>query len=120
MNLKEKNLWDDEVLTYEFGDKNRISIQNNTETIAEIQQDFISTPWQDHNLVLLASSSKLWNTEQGKAIDFGNLLHEIFAKIITKNDVNNIVSQYQQQGFLNRDQLQKIKQTLLSYGRETE
>ena len=110
--LKEKNLWDDEVLTYEFGDKNRISIQNNTETIAEIQQDFISTPWQDHNLVLLANSSKLWNTEQGKAIDFGNLIHEIFSKIVIKSDVRKVISQYHQQGVLNDEQFVTITQNV--------
>ena len=53
---------------------------------------------------MLASSSKLWDTEQGKAIDFGNLLHEIFSKIITKSDVDDSIYQYLQQGILNEDQ----------------
>ena len=106
--LKEKNLWNDEVLEYQFGEKNRISLKENKEAVAEIQQNFISTPWQEHNLVLLASSSKLWNTEQGKAIDYGNLIHEIFSKIITKDDVNKVISQYHQQGVLNDKQFAAI------------
>ena len=106
--LKSIHLWNDELLTYNFGDNNRVSTKETKTSIAEIQQDFIATPWQDHNLVLLASSSKLWNTEQGKAIDFGNLLHDIFAKIITKNDIDKVIAQYHQQGLLNEYQLQEI------------
>ncbi|WP_397445495.1 UvrD-helicase domain-containing protein [Polaribacter sp. R77954] len=110
--LKQQHLWNDEVLEYQFGEKNSVSLKNNKESVAEIQQDFISTPWQDHNLVLLASSSKLWNTDQGKAIDFGNLLHEIFAKIYSKKDIDNVLSQYHQQGILNQEQLFLISNTI--------
>ena len=31
-------------------------------SIAEVQEKFISTPWQEHNIHMLASASKLWNT----------------------------------------------------------
>ena len=58
--------------------------QKEIASIAEVQEEFISTPWQEHNIHMLASASKLWNTEQGKAIEFGNLIHEMMAKIITK------------------------------------
>ena len=50
---------------------------------------------------MLASSSKLWDTTQGKAIGFGNLFHEVLSKIYTKDDVEKVVSQYNQQGILN-------------------
>ncbi len=98
--LKSKNLWDDEVLDYDFGEKKRVSKKERKESVTEVHEKFISTRWQEHNIVLLASSSKLWNTEQGKAIDFGNLLHEIFAKIITERDVDKVISQYYQQGII--------------------
>nr|WP_274704113.1 PD-(D/E)XK nuclease family protein [Polaribacter marinus] len=60
----------------------------------------------------MASSSKLWNTEQGKAIDFGNLLHEIFAKINTKQDVDFVLSQYHQKGILNDLQMISVKRNI--------
>ena len=102
--LKQINLWSDSVLEYVFGDENRVSKIKEGFSVAEIHKNFISTPWQEHNIVLLASSSKLWNTEQGKAIDFGNLFHEIFSKIITKNDVDFIVNLYYQQGLIDENQ----------------
>ena len=99
--LKQKNLWKDDVLEYSFGDKVRVSNPLEESSVSKVHEKFISTPWQDHNLVLLASSSKLWDTTQGKAIGFGNLFHEVLSKIYTKDDVEKVVSQYNQQGILN-------------------
>ncbi len=110
--LKEMNLWEDGLLEYSFGTQNRISKKENEISLAENHKKFISTPWQEHNIQLLASSSKLWNTEQGKAIDFGNLLHEVFAKIISKNDVDKVVLQYYQQGILDDEQKESIKENI--------
>ena len=52
----------------------------------------------------MVGASKLWDTEQGKAIDFGNLLHEMFSKIYSKNDIAKVVQQYYQEGFINETQ----------------
>ena len=57
---------------------------------------------------MLASASKLWNNEQGKAIEFGNLIHEMMAKIITKKDVETIVNKYEQEGIINKEQAKAI------------
>ena len=110
--LKEQNLWQEDLLEYNFGKIERIKNKEAAESLTEIHQKFISTPWQEHNIVLLASASKLWNTAQGKAIDFGNLFHEMLSKIITKNDVNSVTSQYHQKGFINETQLKLIKEMM--------
>jgi ATP-dependent exoDNAse (exonuclease V) beta subunit len=110
--LKQLTLWNDTVLDYSFGDAHRVSKKEVASSVVEIHEKFISTPWQEHNIVLLASASKLWNTEQGQAIDFGNLLHEIFAKIINKNDVDMIVTHYHQLGVLNDKQTAFIRQRI--------
>ncbi len=98
--LKKIGYWNDEVLEYFFGNSDRKSIQNKEKSKTEIQETFISSPWQEHNIVMLASASKLWDTEQGKAIDFGNLIHEMLSKIITKNDIEKVINQYESQGEL--------------------
>jgi len=108
--LKEQNLWQEDRLEYSFGNIERAKKKEASSSLSEIHQKFISTPWQEHNIVLLASASKLWNTAQGKAIDFGNLLHEMLSKIITKNDVNIVTTQYLQKGFINKVQLKLIKE----------
>ncbi|SDS37759.1 ATP-dependent exoDNAse (exonuclease V) beta subunit (contains helicase and exonuclease domains) [Polaribacter sp. KT25b] len=106
--LMQNNLWNDELLEYTFGDENRVSKKEEESSLAEIHEKFISTPWQEHNVVLLTSASKLWNTTQGEAINFGNLFHEMLSKIITKKDVDKVVEQYQQQGFIDENQSKEM------------
>jgi ATP-dependent exoDNAse (exonuclease V) beta subunit len=110
--LKKLNLWNTDIQEYKFGNKERVSSKNGRIHLTEVQQNFISTSSQDHNLFLLASSSKLWNTKQEKAIDYGNLLHEIFAKIETKNDVEWVINSYYQQGILNTNQFKEISRNI--------
>ena len=112
--LKQNNLWNDEVLDYGFGDKKRVSLKENKASLAEIQDKFISTSWQEHNVVLLASASKMWDTAQGEAINFGNLFHEILSKINTKNDVNKVVKHYLQLGILDDVQSKEIENKINS------
>ena len=112
--LIQKNLWKEDVLEYCFGTEIRVSKKEVQNSVAEIHQKFISTPWQEHNVVLLASASKLWDTNQGEAINFGNLFHEILAKIFTKKDVNKIIAQYHQKGFIDENQLLVINNTIIS------
>ena len=107
--LKQNNLWINEQIEYSFGDKERKSKKEQIKSLNEIQQEFISTPWKEHNIYMLASASKLWDTEQGKAIDFGNLIHEMMANIITKSDIEKVIHQYTQQGIIDREQSELIK-----------
>jgi ATP-dependent exoDNAse (exonuclease V) beta subunit len=112
--LKEQNLWQEDLLAYTFGNIDRIQKKEVATSLTQIHEKFISTPWQEHNIVLLASASKLWNTAQGEAIDFGNIFHEILSKIITNKDVDNIVTQYHQQGLIDEVQLKVIKEAMHS------
>ena len=107
--LKSKKLWKDDQLEYSFGDSTRKTQQKEMVSSLETQQEFISTPWQEHTIYMLASSSKLWDTDQGRAIEFGNLIHEMMAKINTKKDVYSVVNQYVQQGIIDTTDSKSIK-----------
>ncbi len=112
--LKKINLWNDDLLEYSFGVKMRISKKEIMENVAEIHEKFISTHWQEHNVVLLPGASKLWDTTQGEAINFGNLIHEIFSKINTKYNIDKIVEQFKKDGFINELQSKEIKNKIFS------
>ena len=112
--LKAQNLWQETKLEYVFGEEKRIKKKEKETSLTETHEKFISTPWQEHNIILLASASKLWDTAQGEAIDFGNLFHEILSKITINSNVDGIVGQYHQQGFINEVQLNLIKKTIHS------
>ena len=111
--LKEKNLWQEGVFEYSFGEKKKRSLNQEERQETEIQQEFISTSLDEHNILMLANSSKLWDTEQGKAIDFGNLIHEMMSKIITKDDLEGVVKQYIQQGFISKIEAINIERIIL-------
>ena len=100
--LKAKNLWQEGVFEYSFGEKKKMSSSQEKRQETETQQEFISTSLDEHNILMLANSSKLWDTAQGKAIDFGNLIHEMMSKVITENDIEKVVKQYIQYGFISK------------------
>lgn len=110
--LKESGKWSDDTLTYSFGDKKKVSNSEKSISKTVIQKEFISNSWRQHNIYMVANSSKLWETEQGKAIEYGNLVHEMLSKVILKDDVEKVVQQYLQQGFLNSEIAEKLKKML--------
>ncbi len=107
--LKGEGVWNEEDLEYCFGSSERVSEMKEIISSTTIQRDFISTPWQEHHIKMLASASKLWDTEQGKAIEFGNLIHEMMSKIIAREDVKKIVNQYVQQGVIKEEEGEQIE-----------
>lgn len=108
--LKQQNLWDSEQLDYSFGQPTRISVPKKDNLLMEIQEDFISSSWQLHTVKIVANSSKLWDTEQGKAINFGNLIHEMLSKIIIASDVEKVIQQYEKQGVFLSEEKEMIAQ----------
>lgn len=110
--LQEQGFWSPDKLRYTFGDKKKKSITEAVASSTITQKNFISNSWQQHNIFMVANSSKLWETEQGRAIEYGNLVHEILSKIFSSSDVEKVVQQYFHQGFLNLENAIKIKRIL--------
>ncbi|MBL4938908.1 MAG: UvrD-helicase domain-containing protein, partial [Lutibacter sp.] len=110
--LKQQNLWNSEQNDYSFGDKKRICTEPKEESKTTIQQSFITNSWKNHNISIVANSSLLWETDQGKAISYGNLIHEILSKIKTKNDILGIVNQYVYKGTISNNEQKKITAVL--------
>ncbi len=111
--LKEKGKWFEDTLTYNFGDKKKVSDSEKIISKSIIQKEFISNSWRQHNIYMVANSSKLWETEQGKAIEYGNLVHEMLSKVKSKEDVEKVIHQYLHQGYLNSENSKKFKKMLL-------
>jgi ATP-dependent exoDNAse (exonuclease V) beta subunit len=110
--LKNNGLWETEKADYSFGNSTRaeIPISTSSETIS--QTNFISNSWKNHNISIVANSSLLWDTEQGKAIVYGNLIHEMLSKIKTSNDISEVVNQYLFKGTIQLEQENEIRSIL--------
>jgi ATP-dependent exoDNAse (exonuclease V) beta subunit len=112
--LTAQNLWNPEVLDYSFGNPKRVVIPIIEVSNTTTQTAFVSNSWKNHNISIVANSSLLWDTEQGKAIGYGNLIHEILSKIKTKNDINEVVKQYVFNGTISKNEQKEISKTLIS------
>jgi ATP-dependent exoDNAse (exonuclease V) beta subunit len=92
--LKKSALWSPEKREYDFGNPMRMPFSKKEESNTTIQQSFIGNSWKNHQISIVANSSLLWDSDQGKAIVYGNLLHEMLSKIKTKNDIDEVMNQY--------------------------
>ncbi|WP_456379487.1 UvrD-helicase domain-containing protein [Lutibacter sp.] len=110
--LKEINVWDSEKSDYNFGNNKRVPKDFKEENKTITQTSFITNSWKNHTISIVENSSLLWETEQGKAIVYGNLIHEILSKIKTKNDIVNVVNQYLYSGKIKDSQQKNILEIL--------
>ncbi|WP_248724460.1 exodeoxyribonuclease V subunit beta [Seonamhaeicola sp. ML3] len=111
--LKHKSIWNENKTTYHFGSKTRtFSIERETDKTL-FQSEFISTSKASHNINILTNSGLLWSTNQEKAIEKGNLIHDIMAKIKTEEDIDFALSEFVNTSTINNEQAENLKQTVL-------
>ena len=60
-----------------------------------------------------ASSSILWDTEQGEAIAYGNLLHDILSHIYTVDDIDQTLQRYFSQGTINKIEYKTLRDIII-------
>ena len=82
--LKHIGVWNDSQVNYSFGISEKTSQSKTPSKENTIQQEFISTSKETHNIKVVTKSGLLWDTNQEEAIEKGNLLHNIMSKIKTK------------------------------------
>ena len=110
--LKKIGRWRDTDHSYSFGTSERKSEVKEEKSITKIQDNFISSPWQDHNIYMLSNASKLWDTNQEEAIEYGNLIHEMLSKIRTKKDCTKVLREYTNQGIIQEKDSLFIRETI--------
>ncbi len=113
--IKETGKWQEEKYLYEFGINNIIKdkkVNTESEVLSIDQKEFISTPWQDHKITIVANSALLWDSDRKKAIKYGNIIHEIMAKVIIEDNIDKIVDQFTGKGILNKKESFLIKDIL--------
>ena len=106
--LKQIGDFDEQEFIYEFGQKNRVSKKKKTIQNSYELEQFISSPWQDHNINIVATSGLLWNSEKGASVLYGNLIHEILSKIKTKIDIDDAIEYYIINGIIATDKVESI------------
>lgn len=97
--LKEKELWEESRLTYQFGDlklpNNKIEQKDSQENIP-----FLYSYKDRPEFRILTTSGALWDTERESAINKGNLVHMVMGQIKTREDIGNAVKRTVKNGAL--------------------
>ena len=112
--LKENQLWNTNVNDYSFGNAKRVCFTEKEEKATLFQEACISNTWKSHAISIVTNSSLLWDTEQGKSIVYGNLIHEILSKINTSGDLEEVVNQYVFKGIITKEQQPHVSKLLKS------
>ncbi|MEH6536714.1 MAG: UvrD-helicase domain-containing protein [Psychroserpens sp.] len=107
--LKSIGKWNDNQTEYSFGAIGEPSEVGEEETNTIEQNQFISTKKEDHNLNIVTSSGYLWDTAQEKAIERGNLVHEVMSFIKTKDDIDFALDHFLDSGIINSEQFKELK-----------
>jgi ATP-dependent exoDNAse (exonuclease V) beta subunit len=106
--LKASNRWVDSETSYIYGSLKRSS-SSEEKNNAVTPSQFISVSREYHKLHIMTNSGYLWDTAQEKAIEKGNLVHNIMSKIKSFNDVNYVLNDFLEAGKINQEQLELLK-----------
>lgn len=108
-----KNEWNESKLHYSFGSDVKLS-KSKKNNLPVVDYEFISNPKESHNLKVITKSGVLWETEQEKAIEYGNLVHLVMSKIETKSDVENALKSVVSNGNIKASDVSDLRQIIIS------
>lgn len=103
--------FDENQLDYAFGQADKLSeTETSTSATAVIPQ--LSATLNPKNIKIAQKESLMWNTQQQKAIEFGNILHEILSFVNTSDDIELALTKAIENGLIIASQKETIAQTL--------
>ncbi|RZJ63863.1 MAG: ATP-dependent helicase, partial [Flavobacterium sp.] len=109
--LKDKALFDDTVGEYHFGNPVKISGESEEsgpqKTIEVVKENF-----DPRDIKIAQRESLMWGTKQLKAIEFGNVLHEILSFVKTESDIPLALMKAVESGLITHSQEADVERTL--------
>lgn len=103
--------FDESKFEYSFGKAEKLSVTketiDETETIPQLESYL-----NPKNIKIAQKESLMWNTQQQKAIEFGNVLHEILSFVKTKDDIDLALTKAIENGLIVSSQKDEVEQTI--------
>ena len=109
--LEKKDLFYEDKLEYEFGNAKKLSITKESKDETETIPQLLAT-LNPKNIKIAQRESLMWNTKQQKAIEFGNILHEILSFVKTKDDIDLALTKAIENGLIITSQRKEVLKTL--------
>jgi ATP-dependent exoDNAse (exonuclease V) beta subunit len=109
--LQELKRFDNTVDEYEFGNPEKLSA---TEEESEPQQTImvVKENFNPRAVKIAQRESLMWGTARLKAIEFGNVMHEILSFVTTKNDIPVALMKAVENGLITTSQQPDVEQSL--------
>lgn len=106
--LQGKGLFDNLINKYEFGNPQKLSkvggYHEPQKIIEAVQQNF-----NPRDIKIAQREALMWGTHQLEAIEFGNVMHEIFSYIKTENDIGQALLRAIETGLIARGQQDEVR-----------
>ena len=109
--LEEKNQYNEGKLEYGFGSAEKLSETEESKDETEIIPQ-LATTLNMKNIKIAQRESLMWNTKQQKAIEYGNILHEILSFIKTKDDIDLALTKAIENGLIVSSQKEDVLKTI--------
>ncbi len=109
--LQYRKQYEEGKLEYDFGNPNKKSVVtyfNDKQKSIEL----VSERLDSKKIKIAQRESLMWNTEQQKAIEFGNVLHEVLAFIKTENDIEIAIYKALENGLILVTQKEEVIKTI--------
>lgn len=98
---------------YEFGDPGEQGKQEKYLKNTLQQETFFSSPTQSNGIAIITRSGLMWNSKQQEAIERGQLVHDLFAGINTKADVERVLENALDEGLFSSEEESQIRKSIL-------
>ena len=112
--LKKIKKWDDIKESYHFGSTTKAEEPSKLDHNVVRPEQFICNPRETHGISLVSKSGMIWDTKKEKAIEKGNLIHELMSHISSPTDVEITMNYFLDNGTINMVQYKGLNPLILS------
>ena len=109
--LKHIQKWD-ESREHEFGNFHELPEVEHDTTDSVQQETFFSSPTQGKGISIITRSGTLWNSYQQHAIEKGQLVHDLFARINDVGDVSTVLDEAREEGIFKEQDEEAVKNVI--------
>lgn len=109
--LNFKGVYKDEESVFEFGKGQRLS-KTKAETEKQPTIEIVKDVFNPKKIKIAQREALMWGTEQSKAVEFGNVMHEILSFVTISSDVEVAVAKAIEKGLIVKSQATRVLQTL--------
>ncbi|AWK03330.1 ATP-dependent helicase [Flavobacterium crocinum] len=109
--LIHEGVYDEEKLSYEFGNKIRLSKASKTVDLVK-SIPIVKEVLNPKSIKIAQREALMWGTHQQEAISYGNVVHEILAFVKDKSDIDLAVTKSLENGLITYDQVEQVLKTL--------